>query len=774
MKKNFLQILIFFLPLLYAGQLSAQTYCMPTFTSGCSIGDQILNFSTSMGIANITNNNSLCNGTAPNYTTYFSNMTVSQVVGQSFNISVQAGPTYGQGFRIWVDWNQNGSFGDPGENVWNSGTSSLNVYTGTITIPPTALPGLTRMRVMCQYVTVPAATDYCLTNITYGEVEDYNVLVIAPVPTVTGDGVYCQGDNVVLTASVSSTIVNPILWWTLPDGSNVIGPTVTINNIQVYQAGNYYVRTIGRLYPGGPVDTTDPAIANVTVNSTPGKPVVSPNITYCQGDAFDSIQVYGEHLKWYSVPTGGVAGPYPNIDTYQPGTVTYYVSQTVEGCEGPRAPVTLSVAPKPAPPQVTSPVGYCQGVASSALVAQGQNVRWYSTASGGVGTPIAPTPSTAAQGTFTWYATQTIAGCESERVAVEVNVSYLPNGLITLSRDFVCQYDTISIGYFGNALPSADYTWTLPAGATVISGNNEGPLVVRFDSAGMMRVSLVVDNNGCIGPVAYYDVPVHLSPRITIDVPENACAGDIVNLSITHSSPGIDSFRWDFAGAEVVYGAVPRGPYGLRWDDGGLKTVRVEVESNSCRSLPETDDINIRWLPSAEITASRSDICVGDSVEFSVASEPGGSYQWLPHQFFGESNSSRTWGVVTLAREIEVKVTSIYNCKSTGKLWLGAHSCCEVYFPTAFSPNGDGRNDIFRMLTVNKDKNAQTRSHQITSFRVVNRWGQTVFETGDETTGWDGTFNGRPQDMGTYYFYVKYKCADGNFYEEKGEVTLIR
>jgi len=121
-----------------------------------------------------------------------------------------------------------------------------------------------------------------------------------------------------------------------------------------------------------------------------------------------------------------------------------------------------------------------------------------------------------------------------------------------------------------------------------------------------------------------------------------------------------------------------------------------------------------------------------------------------------------------------VNVTSRYNCRSTGKLMIAAKSCCQVYFPTAFSPNGDGRNDVFRMLTMTKDQNSKTSAHQVTTFRVQNRWGQTVFETGNETTGWDGTFNGQPQDMGVYYYYVKYKCSDGNFYEEKGELTLVR
>ena len=80
--------------------------------------------------------------------------------------------------------------------------------------------------------------------------------------------------------------------------------------------------------------------------------------------------------------------------------------------------------------------------------------------------------------------------------------------------------------------------------------------------------------------------------------------------------------------------------------------------------------------------------------------------------------------------------------------------------------NKDGRNDVFRIVSDGH--------HELKTFRIQNRWGATVFETADEQTNWDGTYNNIPQDMGTYYYYVKYKCIDGNYYEKKGEVLLMR
>jgi gliding motility-associated-like protein len=350
---------------------------------------------------------------------------------------------------------------------------------------------------------------------------------------------------------------------------------------------------------------------------------------------------------------------------------------------------------------------------------------------------------------------------------VIVTVSYIPNALITASSSFVCQYETITLSYFGNATPTADYIWTFPNGASIVSGSGQGPLVVRFDSAGIQRVKLTVDNGGCIGPETTIDIEVRQSPRFALDMQPDACKGELVNVAVSYSTLGIDSYDWfGFDGGEVVYGALTKGPYGIRWNTPGVKVIRVVATDDICKSKETTATINIHDLPDANITVSSDNICSGDSIRFSAPYDAGNTYQWLPHQFFDQSNSSEKWGTVDYTRQVILNVTSRYNCKATDSVLITAKPCCEVFFPNAFSPNNDGRNDVFRLLSPGH--------HEITSFRIQNRWGQTVFETADERVGWDGTLNGKPQDIGTYFYYIKYKCSDGKFYEDKGEVILVR
>ncbi|MEN9340295.1 MAG: hypothetical protein RIQ62_1607, partial [Bacteroidota bacterium] len=168
-------------------------YCLPTYSIGCVQGDFIDNFSTTGGATNITNNSSGCNGSLPNSYTYNSAMTVTQVQGLSFNFSIQCGATWAQAFRIWVDWNHDFDFADPGEDVYVSPSSGTGAFTGTINVPATAVPGVTRMRALCRWITIPTLTDYCGTGLSFGECEDYNVNVVAATP--------CTGTPVAGTAS---------------------------------------------------------------------------------------------------------------------------------------------------------------------------------------------------------------------------------------------------------------------------------------------------------------------------------------------------------------------------------------------------------------------------------------------------------------------------------------------------------------------------------------------------------------------------------------------
>lgn len=91
---------------------------------------------------------------------------------------------------------------------------------------------------------------------------------------------------------------------------------------------------------------------------------------------------------------------------------------------------------------------------------------------------------------------------------------------------------------------------------------------------------------------------------------------------------------------------------------------------------------------------------------------------------------------------------------------------CFLFFPTAFSPNGDGRNDMAHLI-------GDIGNVQKYELRIYNRRGQEVYTTQDVNAGWDGYFNGMPCAMDTYYYFIKY-IYQGEEQLDKGAITLIR
>ena len=85
--------------------------------------------------------------------------------------------------------------------------------------------------------------------------------------------------------------------------------------------------------------------------------------------------------------------------------------------------------------------------------------------------------------------------------------------------------------------------------------------------------------------------------------------------------------------------------------------------------------------------------------------------------------------------------------------------------PTAFTPNGDGKNDVFRISNVTFEK--------VLEFHVFNRWGQEMFFATDNS-GWDGTWHNVAQDIGVYEYLIRVASPDGTIQTFKGDVTLLR
>ncbi|MDD6820530.1 MAG: gliding motility-associated C-terminal domain-containing protein [Prevotella sp.] len=125
---------------------------------------------------------------------------------------------------------------------------------------------------------------------------------------------------------------------------------------------------------------------------------------------------------------------------------------------------------------------------------------------------------------------------------------------------------------------------------------------------------------------------------------------------------------------------------------------------------------------------------------------------------FKQSGMTKVELYVTMAGSDEAELTATFSISITNSM---------LEMPNAFSPNGDGVNDIYKTKENHKS---------IVEFHayIFNRWGQKIYDWTDINGGWDGTWNGKDVKDGTYYVLVKAKGADGINYEIKKDVNVLR
>lgn len=218
-------------------------YCTPSSTGSATY---INSFSTSSGITNISN---LTTGyTTGGYINYSATLSASQYQNTAITCNITyVGGTAGLG--IWVDWNNNGSFLDAGENVYNtSGCVATGTYNPSFTIPSSQPAGNYRMRVVVDYIGCTPTP--CAIAGTRGEVEDYTLtVVVPPTPTITSLGTAsgCTGSTITINGTnfigitaanvkIGGTAVTSITSFTSTQIIAVIGSGTT-GNVTVTTGG---------------------------------------------------------------------------------------------------------------------------------------------------------------------------------------------------------------------------------------------------------------------------------------------------------------------------------------------------------------------------------------------------------------------------------------------------------------------------------------------------------------------------------------------------------
>jgi len=184
---------------------------------------------------------------------------------------------------------------------------------------------------------------------------------------------------------------------------------------------------------------------------------------------------------------------------------------------------------------------------------------------------------------------------------------------------------------------------------------------------------------------------------------------------------------------------------------------------------PSRDTVLVKVLPKVNAFAGRdTSVVVGQELHLDASG--GINYIWSPPTAL--NNTSIFNPVAVYDGSIDsirytVLVSDEKNCMDSASVTVKIFKTDpQIFVPTAFTPNGDGVNDVFRPIGVG--------IKSIEYFRVFNRWGQLVFSTTVNGQGWDGSISGKPQSTNTFVWIVRGIDYLNKPFVRKGTVTLIR
>lgn len=183
----------------------------------------------------------------------------------------------------------------------------------------------------------------------------------------------------------------------------------------------------------------------------------------------------------------------------------------------------------------------------------------------------------------------------------------------------------------------------------------------------------------------------------------------------------------------------------------------VVVKERRC-SLTDQVHVQVKPLPVVDLGPDKT-LCTADIDTIHLPTDNGIMYRWQDGHT-GPDYYIMQAGSYSVTAELD-------GCMASDELNVNYQPCeCPIFIPDAFTPNGDGRNDKLHAIA-----SCEVRGFQI---QIFNRWGQLVYIGYNINDGWDGTFNGSPAEMGTYFYVLTFNSQYRQTIERKGDITLIR
>lgn len=365
------------------------------------------------------------------------------------------------------------------------------------------------------------------------------------------------------------------------------------------------------------------------------------------------------------------------------------------------------------------------------------------------------------------------AGCSATASTQVEEMTEEPSVLIEQPDELNCGNASVSLNASGSDQgPGFTFQWLTTGGNFA---NGQTTLTPEVDAAGVYTLAITNETNGCVAQESVTvelvgDAPTDALVVTTNSVCFNANDGVIAIEDVAGGTPPIlyGLNNQPFTGNGVFTGLPPgvyevtiQDAFGCEWKT----TVALTEPPQLQVSLHAVDLAVDEALPLGDSTLLRAALTLPVSSLASVV--------WKPDGVAGGCEKCLELVVAPFeTTTYEITVTDENGCTAKDEVTVPVNRQRPVFVPNAFSPNGDGLNDL---LTIFGGKSVTN----IKSFLVLSRWGETIFELynfspNEAANGWDGTHRGKTLDPAVFVWFAEVEFVDGESLIFEGDVTLLR
>jgi gliding motility-associated-like protein len=331
--------------------------------------------------------------------------------------------------------------------------------------------------------------------------------------------------------------------------------------------------------------------------------------------------------------------------------------------------------------------------------------------------------------------------------------------------------DTVCVGtarvyQVNDATIPSTYTWKI-GGVTQLSNKNS--VNINWNVAGTFLLSVQEHSaGGCDGDIRTGLVYVVAPPVANAGPDTVICFGSSVQLS----GSGGSAYQW--SPGTYLSNAGIKNPIIISAPQGTYTYLLNVTNANGCKSL-KNDSVVITILPPVKVFAGNdTTVSINQPLQLNAADVNNSgfiNYVWSPSSGLNNSgikNPVALFNSNNGFNSITYKVTShtIKGCEATDNITVKVFVQADIYVPSAFSPNNDGLNDIFKPILIG--------IKELKYFAVYNRYGQQVYITSVQGQGWDGMVKGKMQNTGGFVWMAEALDYKSNILIRKGSAVLVK